>query len=921
MLNKVDHCKTCLGWSWGSKGYVPASGTGENGVLIIAEAAGEHEAAEGMPLVGKSGHYFWNQLQRVGIDREGFKVHNVLSCRPPDNKLLKMAYEAEVIAHCAPLLDSTIADMHEVCRRNGRTFTILTLGKIAFKRIMGIDDKAAILKEDYLCYPHWNEKYGVWVVAADHPSYLNRGKHNLVPVMTFAVKRAMEIAQDGLRLEHPSYLLDPEPVVFQQWVDEYRGQLEKDPLETFLSYDIETPYKQGKGEDEVSDEEGDDYTILRCSFSYKAGDSVSVPWRAEYMPMIEELFGLEGPKIGWNSSGYDDVRIINQVPINGDRMDAMLAWHVLNTSLPKSLGFVTPFYAQSVGMWKHLSAIEPAYYNAADADMALRCWLGIRRDLKANDLWKVFDRHVTEVNRVFKYMGDVGVLRDETARNEAERVVGGLLVEREAQIQATIPLEARRIDHVYRNIPKSTDGLLSRLGVRQVLECSGCGLLRPRKDHFKSYKKKVNPCAGLSPREVNQSITEYYRLREWKPSKDQLLNYQKSQGHRAIWNHKEHKITFDKNAMLKLMKSYPKDTLYPQILGYRKVEKLLGTYIGVTEDGVIRGGMPVGRDGRIHTLFTHNPSTLRSASQSPNLQNLPRPTKKNDDLANLIRNLIIAGGGNIFTARDYSGIEAVLVGYFARSPRYIRLSKADIHSFYTAYALNQLDGRVKSADLPDFDWPDNRLFPHLAWIKKEFAEDRNSLYKHLVHGANFFQGANGAKEKILKETGVDYPVQLVQKVMDIYFELFPEIRKWHRTIWQQAEDDGFVRNPFGYVHRFNAVWSYEKVDGKWEKKPGPQANQVVAFLPQSTAAGIIKEAMLRLYFNHFDEVGQYLRLLVHDELFCECTEGEAEKVDAIMKVEMEKPIPELALPASYGMGSHLVILTEPKKGSPWGAMR
>ena len=118
------------------------------------------------------------------------------------------------------------------------------------------------------------------------------------------------------------------------------------------------------------------------------------------------------------------------------------------------------------------------------------------------------------------------------------------------------------------------------------------------------------------------------------------------------------------------------------------------------------------------------------------------------NLAGIVRNLIVARPGCIFLARDYSGIEAVLVGYFALSPRYIRLAKIDVHSYYTAYALHELDGRVSANDLPDVNWPNDRLIPHLAALKKEFKHERNSLYKHLVHGANFMQGAKGAAEKI-----------------------------------------------------------------------------------------------------------------------------------------------------------------------------
>lgn len=331
----------------------------------------------------------------------------------------------------------------------------------------------------------------------------------------------------------------------------------------------------------------------------------------------------------------------------------------------------------------------------------------------------------------------------------------------------------------------------------------------------------------------------------------------------------------------------------------------------------IVGGLPVGPDGRIHCTLTRDPETLRSACKNPNMQNLPRGSMYGVK----IRDLIMAQPGSLFLARDYSGIEAVLVGWFAKMPEYIRLAKIDVHSYYTAYALNALDGRVASSDLPDISWPDEKLIPHLAWIKKTFKEDRNNLYKHLVHGANFMQGPMGAKEKILLETGIDYPVQLVSKVMKVYFELFKGIKTWHHNVLDQVERDGYIRNPFGYVQRFSKVYDYENVGGVWHKEPGPDSNKVIASGPQSTAAGIITEAMLRLYQNRFEEAGKYLRLLVHDELLLETPEDQCDTVDQVMVSEMEKPIPELPLPKEWNMGSNLVILTEGKRGPRWGSMQ
>ena len=118
---------------------------------MVAEALGGTEDEAGVALVGKAGHYLFSHLARVDLHREGFLIYNVVACRPPDNKLAGMPWADEVIQKCAPNLDKVISLGREKAKENGKTFTILTLGRTAFMRIMGYDAKHPAMKEDYLC--------------------------------------------------------------------------------------------------------------------------------------------------------------------------------------------------------------------------------------------------------------------------------------------------------------------------------------------------------------------------------------------------------------------------------------------------------------------------------------------------------------------------------------------------------------------------------------------------------------------------------------------------------------------------------------------------------------------------------------------------------------------------------------------------
>jgi hypothetical protein len=343
----------------------------------------------------------------------------------------------------------------------------------------------------------------------------------------------------------------------------------------------------------------------------------------------------------------------------------------------------------------------------------------------------------------------------------------------------------------------------------------------------------------------------------------------------------------------------------------------------------VAGGIQVGADGRVHTTFGHNPSSLRLCSFDPNLQNIPRG---GGGVENWVKEFFVAPEGYVFWERDFSGIEARLVGWFAGSSSYVRITGIDVHSFYTAYALNALDGRISGNDLPSIDMPDDQLRRRLAEIKSEFKAERNNLYKHLVHGANYLQTAEGAQKHIFKETGQAFDIRVIRKVMGVYFELFPEIKAWHHSLCEhvdgmkRSDDEArdhlgvcYARNPFGYVHHFYNVLNWEKVDGKWYSSFGEDAKRLVSFLPQSTAAAIIKQAAKRIFYE-YPWVGKTLRLLIHDSILGEAADGDVEQCLRISQEVMETPIRELPLDPTWGMGEYLVIGTEAKVGKSWGEM-
>ena len=97
--------------------------------MVIGEAPGEDEDAQGEPFVGPSGQLLDNMLKAVGLNRKaqgagGVYITNTLKCRPPGNR----NPTAEELATCAPYL------MRQVALVQPRV--ILAMGRFAVQSVL-----------------------------------------------------------------------------------------------------------------------------------------------------------------------------------------------------------------------------------------------------------------------------------------------------------------------------------------------------------------------------------------------------------------------------------------------------------------------------------------------------------------------------------------------------------------------------------------------------------------------------------------------------------------------------------------------------------------------------------------------------------------------------------------------------------------
>jgi uracil-DNA glycosylase family 4 len=396
MVRKPRSCEGCPLYSkpYGKpEGFVPASGSGANGVLIVGEAAGKEEEHTGVPFSGPAGGKLNHLLSLAREERQNFRVHNVLSCRPPMNDLVGAPYEYQAIMHCWPNLDQTVRAMQPK--------VVLAMGNSALRRMTGHE---GILRWRGRPVPA-TDFPDLWVMPTLHPSFLlprrgevERGGFRNPPRMTGVVvmdiKRALELAKNGGQFKRRNYelghLLDPNPGEFRAWALRYESRLFNHARgAVILATDIETPYKLEKKDEEEFEESERDNQIIRISFAYndpgnpeQQFQGVSVPWAPTHMATIEFLLGLHGRKAVWNGDGFDIPLIrANNVPVNGRIEDFMWAFHMLQSDLPYGLEFVTSLYTD-MEPWKHLNNSDPALYSALDSVATILNAQAIERELR-----------------------------------------------------------------------------------------------------------------------------------------------------------------------------------------------------------------------------------------------------------------------------------------------------------------------------------------------------------------------------------------------------------------------------------------------------------------------------------------------------------------------------------------------------------
>jgi hypothetical protein len=211
-------------------------------------------------------------------------------------------------------------------------------------------------------------------------TYVAKGNMHLLPIVMWDFKQALrEQGWEPVSWPTEDLILRPNPAEFEDWCKESRHS-------SYIVHDIETP--RSNHHDDDDDDVDPSYQILRFSLARDDFHSITAPYQEPFISLVKELMGEPMPKVGWNSSYFDDDReAANGWPMVGKRIDAMWLWHFLQSTFPRSLGTVTTFYDR-VPEWKSLGSAgdNEELYSAMDSREEWKCFVGIKKSLEARTI-------------------------------------------------------------------------------------------------------------------------------------------------------------------------------------------------------------------------------------------------------------------------------------------------------------------------------------------------------------------------------------------------------------------------------------------------------------------------------------------------------------------------------------------------------
>jgi uracil-DNA glycosylase family 4 len=961
LLPKPAECTGCALYGNGM-GFSRPEGTGSLGVACFAEALGEDEERDGLPLrpYAQAGSMFQRILKMCGYDRAMFTLYNVVNCRPPRNWLEGASYEAAAIAHCRVHRERVIDAV--------KPRVIIALGGVALRTLTGeagekrgisylrgyilpalkgyraadvpcpdcngsakpgcfLCEGSGVMKTDVPTYSD------IYVMPTFHPSFIQRGEKRMIGVVAHDIKKAVDLSQQLLHGRKPerkpiTYQTRPsldEATAFMLRCQESQGAL--------LTYDIETPSSAAEDEDlreigssdddeepakprkypqdyALSNEEG---TIIQVQFSLGPCTGIAFPWRDPYIQISRAILAMNHRKAGWNNSTFDDPRLkANGCVINGIVEDFMWKWHHLQPDLPAGLQFACSFLGMDFP-WKHLYGEDLGHYGCADVDAPQRADQPLTDALQKLGISRGYERHIVALTPPLQAAADRGVPVNREKLSAFDKKIAA--AQEEVRVTKIMPkvvgLGLGKIEPKEglktTNTPELKK-LLQTMTEDEAQRVRLCHIDAKGKEWFYHFEKREffdKKAATVDIYQISLPTPD-----DPEPAVGMVIRWCRHfEFNPGSADQLKEYMKAKKHPIPKDFKTDAETTNKVELV--RLANKVKDSfYTDVIEfrefqkmrSTYCKGWIPAA-DGCVHTTWTFRPATGQLSSVSPNIQNAP----KHAELAKEFRDCIEAPAGYKIVEFDYKSFHVLTLGFEARDADYMRAARLDMHSLIAGHFLKLHDARRM------LEKSDDELREYFTWFKsdkqRKFVRDKKA--KTAILGVGFGEQAHGL---FMRNREFFNSIKESQQFLDLLDFVFPKPAHWRLELLHQAQRDYRLVTRHGYHRRFYDIlvyWGMGRIEDAVRR--GRKVPALCSFCKQRHERGEEAEKAIALQPAN-DAFGTIKDAMLDlDSRGWLERAGFCNQIHDSLKFVMHESVMDEAIPAIYaGMTKPSIILTDPE---------
>ena len=331
-------------------------------IAVVAEAPGEREMQQKVPLIGGSGKYLWDILRKDRITRNDVYITNVVK------RKLVSAADGYMLPPGKQKVSLTKQErtgwqhiLHQELSRLPRLEYVIALGNYALEALIGLN---GITDKRGSVFPLDINGRRVQVLCTYNPAHVMR-EPRMEIVFRMDLGKLKRLQEGTFSVPRIDALINPTYTEVCDFI-RYAGS-----LDTPLAYDIETM----AGETACVGFAPTNDTGMCINFRSQGENHYTLEQERNIRLEIQSLLAKPQIKLVAQNGHYDAswLWFKDRIRVHSHWFDTMLAHHFLYPSLPHNLGFITaqytdhPHYKDDGQLWKEEGDIDAFWrYNVTD---------------------------------------------------------------------------------------------------------------------------------------------------------------------------------------------------------------------------------------------------------------------------------------------------------------------------------------------------------------------------------------------------------------------------------------------------------------------------------------------------------------------------------------------------------------------------